>query len=255
MKKVLLPLFLLIGIFLMLLVPGSSYAKNKKDAQPAPSPSPAASVSAPSNSVVVRVADVRSNKPTALLDALSRTRVYIEFFYMETGDYPDNLMDLEKDLNSLLPKNLESVRIPKDPATGKDFVYKVNPNHKSYSLSSPDPGQYSIENFQISNVPWGGFNTVVEERKNSFLQRVCAENLKGLATAIEYYAKDNKKKVPEQLKALLSQYVRTIPVCPLSGKPYDYKSDGNDYTLSCPNPELHNMKKLMFTSKQGWITE
>ncbi len=217
--------------------------KNKETITPEPKASPSTKPAG----------NVNQSKLLSVFDRFSQLRVYIEFFFMESGDYPESLDQLNKDLNSILPPSLPKVQLPKDPATGKEFIYTRSKDEKSYTLSVPDPSAYGLDKFELSSVEWGGFNQIAQERKYKFLAMICVENIKALATAVEYYAKDNGK-IPAQLKDLMPKYVKTMPVCPINGKFYEYKVDGEDYYIKCPNAREHQMNELMFSSKRGWVT-
>ena len=198
------------------------------------------------------------NKGKSLMDAfeaISRTRVYVEFYFMEAGDYPESLDQLEKDLNSLLPRNLKSVRIPVDPATGSPFVYTAAKNRKSYTLKVPDPSKYGLTKMEFAPVPWGGFAAIAEERKNRFLQMISIENIKAIATAIEYYAKDNSGVFPKQLKDLIPKYIQSMPVCPITGQFYKYQQEKDNYTIGVPQPKAYGLSEMLFSSQRGWITK
>jgi len=104
-------------------------------------------------------------------------------------------------------------------------------------------------------VNWGGFVTMAKEKKFRFLAMVCLENIKALATAIEVYGRDHKGKFPEKLKKLIPKYIRTMPVCPICHKFYEYKLEGEDYYIRCPGVKEHQMTELMFSSKRGWVTK
>jgi len=200
-------------------------------------------------------AEPSQDKVNQLFDTLSQVRVFIEFYFMESGDYPDTLDQLNKDLNSILPNGYKTITIPKDPATGKDFKYSCSKDGKTYTLGAPDPSIYGLTKAEVSSVNWAGFTAIAEERKYRFLGMICVENIKGLATALEYYAKDNKGKFPSELKKLIPSYIKSMPVCPITGKDYDYKLEGDDYIIRCPNPKEHKMEEIMFSSKRGWITK
>ncbi|MCD6310617.1 MAG: zinc-ribbon domain-containing protein, partial [Candidatus Eremiobacteraeota bacterium] len=62
----------------------------------------------------------------------------------------------------------------------------------------------------------------------------CKANLKNIATALEMYATDNDGRYPETIHDL-SDYLRPIPVCPVSGRSYGYEvnSDHSAYTIWC----------------------
>ncbi len=81
------------------------------------------------------------------------------------------------------------------------------------------------------------------------------ENIRGLATAVEYYAKDNKGQFPKELKDLIPKYIKSMPVCPVSGKPYEYKISNGDYIIRSPSAKDLKLNELMFSSRRGWITK
>ena len=190
------------------------------------------------------------------IEAISQTRVFIEFYFMEAGDYPESLEQLEADLNTLLPRNMENVKIPKDPATGSPFVYKMAPDRKSYSLKAPDPSRYGVPRLEFVQVPWGGFAEIAEERKQRFLQMISIENIKAIATAIEYYAKDHAGNFPAELKDLIPKYLNTMPVCPVTGDFYKYQQDKDkNYTIGAPKPSVYGLSEMFFSSQRGWVTK
>lgn len=194
-------------------------------------------------------------KITEAYDALSQARVYVEFYFMEAGDYPESLAQLEKDLNDLLPRNMAAVKIPKDPATGQEFLYAPAKDRKSYVLKVPDPSRYGLDKLEFAQVPWGGFVNIAQERKDRFLQMMAIENIKAIATAVEYFAKDHKGKIPAQLKELIPNYLDTMPVCPISGMSYIYKVEGDTYSISAPRPDSYGLKEMTFSSTRGWVTK
>lgn len=194
-------------------------------------------------------------KLVEVFEAISRARVYIEFYFMEAGEYPETLDQLEKDLNSLLPPELEKIKFPTDPATGGTFVYKQGSDKKSYTLSVPEPVKYGVSKLEFVNVPWAGFTQIAQERKLRFLQMICVENIKLIANALEAYASRNNGKYPSKLKDLIPKYVVTMPVCPITNKLYEYKVEGDNCSIACPNPKEHQMNTLMYSTSRGWITK
>lgn len=204
--------------------------------------------------ITVEAVKTDIEKLLKLTDEMSRLRVYIEFLYMEAGDYPATIEQLESDLNSILPRGLKHIEIPKDPATGKAFIYTRSEDKKSYTLRAPEPSAYGLDEVKISAVDWAGFAVVAEERKFRFLQTISVENIRALATALEFYAKDNGGKFPQELKQLIPNYLKSMPVCPVTGKFFEYQLNGNDYTIRSPGVKELRLNELMFSSKQGWVT-
>ena len=84
---------------------------------------------------------------------------------------------------------------------------------------------------------------------------MCIENIKAIATAIEYYAKDNNGKFPAKLRQLIPRYLKSRPVCPVSGDDYIYAVDGDKYEIKVPDPSKYGMEVLMFSSDRGWVTK
>lgn len=191
---------------------------------------------------------------TEAFEAISNLRVYVEFYFIETAEYPQNLKVLNQELNSLLPSGVDRVIIPRDPATGKDFKYQVSEDRKSYTLSLPKPSAYGVDELKLSNVPWGGYAKIAEARKQLFLRTVCYKNIKGIATAVEYYAKDHNGNFPRSLDDLSPEYIQVKPTCPVSKQEYIYKTKDGNYSISCPNPHLHGMRNLLYSTDKGWVT-
>jgi hypothetical protein len=246
-------------IILALLMATFFFSANYTFAKPKPAkpkPTPATSPSAaPETPAPSPVAANPSATAADAIEALSRTRVYVEFYFMETGDYPENLEQLDKDLNSLLPDGMEQVKIPRDPITGLVFKYVPAKDRKTYALSVPDPSKYGVSTLDFSNVPWGGFAKIAEKRKNEFLLRNTLESLMAIATAVEYYAKDHKGKFPGKLKELIPDYIKTMPLCPATGKPFDYAVEGDNYKISSPSPDTFGKKEVLFSSSRGIVTK
>jgi hypothetical protein len=236
-------------ILALMAIPGPAFCQQKP--RPAPqkpaAQKPAAQKPAPSQAHI-------SPRLMEAFNAISQVRVYIEFYFMEAGDYPESLAQLDKDLNSLLPRDLEPVKFPRDPATGQEFVYVLGSDKKSYVLKVPDPSRYGIDKLEFTGVPWGGFARVAEDRKFRFLQMITVENIKTLASSVEYFAKDHGGKFPIQLKELIPGYIKSMPVCPITGGIYNYTIEGDNYSISAPRPDVYGLKELMFSSSRGWVT-
>ena len=255
MKKVFIFSILLIFIISMMALVLSNPATAQEDnGVKVITPTPAETVNSSPTPAHSPAPSIDAEKLMKLFNSMSQMRVYIEFFFMESGDYPETLVQLNQDLNSILPGSLQKVVLPKDPATGKDFIYTRSKDQKSYTLSVPDPSVYGMNKIELPAVEWGGFRQIAQDRKYKFLAMICIENIKAIATAVEYYAKD-KGKFPTTLKDLVPKYLKSMPVCPIDGDFYEYKVEGSNYYIKCPNAREHQMSELMFSSKRGWVTK
>jgi len=66
-----------------------------------------------------------------------------------------------------------------------------------------------------------GDNALTENRGSKLTE--CESNLKNLATACEMFATNNEGHYPQSLDELVEKgYIKEIPACPASGKPYIY---------------------------------
>lgn len=186
---------------------------------------------------------------------MSALQAMLEYFYMEAGVYPPDLGDLGRVFNYNLRKSDRPLQIPVDPATNQPFVYTVDARNKSYVLRLPDPAAYGGVSFQLSSVDWAWMNMLAEQRRFEQMFLQTGDNIKGLAKQVELFAKDNGGKFPDTLDALYPKYIKRYPQDPLSGKNYVYSLQGQEYTISCPNPEQYGMKRLLYSSSQGMIVE
>ncbi|MFH0801288.1 MAG: hypothetical protein V2A78_02740 [bacterium] len=182
---------------------------------------------------------------------MAKIQVLLEYFYMEMGEYPSALAEMEEMFNSRIPENYEKITIPLDPATKKVFRYEARNKGGGYILSLPDASRYGIGQLKLSNISWGWMKRMAgEERKDSLLAN-CKSTLNGLATTIEVCAYDRRGKYPVSLSLLIPLYMNSIPRCPLCHKEYVYRFKGNKYEIFCPAPELHGLKSLKYISNEG----
>lgn len=187
---------------------------------------------------------------------LSRMQSLLEFFFMEAGVYPPSLKELNVAFNAELPRGASKVPIPKDPATGEDFVYQVEPNRKAYTLTFPDPKAYGLPaEFQLKPVSWGWLALRAERNRFEEMVKMSKFHIETLATQIEMYAKDNKGVFPNTLDDLFPKYIKRHPQDPITGKNYIYKQVGDGYIVSSPNPERYGLKTFQYSSHQGMQVE
>jgi len=133
MKKTIISIILSLSILSAIFFTGISIVAAQDDKSPTETPAPKVTASPKASPLPTPDInkDARSEKLIAVLDSMSQLRAYIEFFFLELGDYPEDLPTLEKGLNSILPKNLEKIKIPVEPETGKGFIYTRSKNGKS----------------------------------------------------------------------------------------------------------------------------
>ncbi|MDQ7825655.1 MAG: hypothetical protein RDV48_22840 [Candidatus Eremiobacteraeota bacterium] len=193
----------------------------------------------------------KEEKLTQCITRLSQIQAYLEFYFMGTGDYPKNLVDLESIFNEDVLKDTEKIKMPRDPATGKEFVYEAGKNYKSYSLSCPDPSQYGVKKLSLSPVPWGWMNVVAEGKSRRTRAQCCKGYEEVLTAAIKKFAEQNKK-LPQDLKELVPKYMRLVPACPQCSKEYLYTVKGNDFVIGCPDPAEHGFTVFECTSREGF---
>jgi hypothetical protein len=186
--------------------------------------------------------------------AMSRIQSYVEFYYMETGVYPRNLKELEKVFNEEASKKNDEVLFPKDPATGKEFIYEPARDAKGYTLTAPDSSLYGLKKLTLSSVNWGWMNMIAEEKKKKAYAYFCKYNLDMIAMLVKKY-NDDEKKMPQALKDLMPKYLKALPSCPATGKEYVFTVTGKDYLLSCPNCRDHGFSVFELNSKSGFKAE
>ncbi len=187
---------------------------------------------------------------------LSSLQAMLEFFFMEAGVYPGSLDDLNTAYNSKLPQGSKAVPIPKDPATGKNFVYIPGANRKGYLLRFPEPQKYGLGmNIELTPVSWGWLALRAERKRFEELAKLSKYHMETLATQVEMFAKDNKGEFPETLDLLYPKYIKRHPQDPITGKNYIYKTLADGYLVASPNPERYGLRLFQYSSSQGIIVE
>ena len=186
------------------------------------------------------------------LQELSSLRAMLEFFFMEAGVYPPTLKELNLAYNSELPTGARPVPMPKDPATGKEFIYRVEQNRKGYTLTFPDPTMYGLPaGFQLRPVSWGWLALRAERKRFEEMVKLSKYHIELIATQVEMYAKDNNGTYPKNLDALYPEYIKRHPQDPVTGKNYSYKQLADGYIVASPNPERYGLKLFQYSSSQG----
>ncbi|MBI2252171.1 MAG: hypothetical protein HYU63_05460, partial [Armatimonadetes bacterium] len=59
---------------------------------------------------------------------ISKLQTLLEYYYIEFGNYPYNLKEMEKVYNKKIDPKERKITIPLDPATGKEFIYQNSNN-------------------------------------------------------------------------------------------------------------------------------
>lgn len=204
-------------------------------ATPSAAPSPAASPLAAPQSKVSEAAA-----------ALAKVQTLLEFYYMETGSYPDTLEDMLVQYNQGVRQNETPVGYPVDPATGRHLIYTPSADRSAYTIQVPEPAAYGLSALSVRNIDWGWMAELAAQQKRKRLLLTCGRYQELLAGVIEQYNKDHRNKYPDSLQALIPKYLKKMPVCPVSGKPYIYTHDDRGFEVSCPDPEAHGLKKFSF---------
>lgn len=70
------------------------------------------------------------------------------------------------------------------------------------------------------------------------------QNLHMISMAIESYKKDHGGILPEDLKALVPDYLSSIPVDPFTDLDYEYLFEDDNYNIICLKPEVYGMRYL-----------
>jgi hypothetical protein len=241
---------IIVILVLMIMLQAGVYAQNTKSAVQKTDKTPV-NASTGTNTAEDNLAEL--NK---CIKNISAVQTFIEFYFMKIGSYPSSLDSLEKALNNDEGKSpKERITLPKDLSTGRDFVYDLNNNGTSYVLKAADPSKYKMKSLEVSQVNWGWLAIAAGEQRKQFIYQMCVNQMKELATLIEFWSKDNKNLYPEELKQLMPKYLEGVPLCPGCNKPYVYKKLTDGYQLSCPDPACHGLKLLKWDSNQGLIQE
>lgn len=182
---------------------------------------------------------------------LSKLQSLLEFFFMEAGVYPPTLKELNLAFNAELPRGATKVPIPKDPASGEDFVYQVEANRKGYSLRFPDATVYGLpSDFELKPVPWGWLSLRAERNRFEEMVKMSKYHIENLATQVEMFAKDNGA-FPKNLDELYPKYIKRHPQDPITGRNYLYKQSPDGYLVASPNPERYGLKVFQYSSSKG----
>ncbi len=185
------------------------------------------------------------------IQELSRLQSLLEFFFMEAGVYPPTIKELNLAFNAELPRGASKVPIPKDPATGEDFIYQVEANRKGYTLRFPDATAYGLPaDFTLKPVPWGWLSLRAERNRFEEMVKMSKYHIETLATQIEMYAKDNGS-FPNTLDELYPKYIKRHPQDPITGRNYVYKHIADGYLVASPNPERYGLRIFQYSSSQG----
>lgn len=183
---------------------------------------------------------------------LSALQALLEFFFMEAGIYPPTIEELDLAYNTELPQGARAVPIPKDPVSGKDFVYRPSPDRKGYYLSFPDPTRYGLPaDFEMRPVTWGWLALRAERNRFEEMAKLSKYHLETLATQVELYAKDHGGVYPENLDDLYPKYIKRHPQDPISGKNYSYAQTEDGYIIVNPNPERYGLEVFQYSSTLG----
>jgi hypothetical protein len=81
----------------------------------------------------------------------------------------------------------------------------------------------------------------IERRYN---RDVSVNDLHMIGNAIESYTSQNTGALPEDLDALITEYMVTLPTDPMTGRDYTYGVVNGEYIVASPNPELYGLRFL-----------
>lgn len=227
--------------------------KPSPSAHPAPATSPtAAPVAAPSPSAAAaEPAASGQSKLSQAISALGKAQTLLEFFFMETGSYPDTVEDMLALYNQGTKTSETPVSVPTDPATGKKLIYTPNADHDAYTVRVPDASAYNLGSLEVHQLDWGWMASIAQDARKKRMMVRCGQYQELLAGVINQYNKDNRNKFPEKLDKLMPKYLTKIPTCPVTGKPYVYTFNERGYEVGCPNPAAHSLEIFRFSSTEG----
>lgn len=181
---------------------------------------------------------------------MSQLQSFIEFYFMETGVYPRSLKELDRIFNE--EASSEKIIFPKDPGTGKDFIYETGSDCLSYRLACPDPSVYGLKKLQLTQLNWGWMKVISEEKRRKAYAFFCKYNIDMISKAVKKYLEEVKK-LPQNLKALSPKYLKKVTACPVTGHDYIYLIKGDIYTVACPDPKEHGCGVFEINSKDGLV--
>ncbi|MFH1452729.1 MAG: hypothetical protein ABIH00_01960 [Armatimonadota bacterium] len=190
---------------------------------------------------------------------ISKVQTLIEYYYLQSGIYPESLDQLYKSYNVSPDETAEvknKIEIPKDPASGKDFVYKIDEGETSnYHLMVPDPKLYGVPKLELSALNWGWMSTYAGEERRKMGISICVDLLKRLATDVELYAQQNDGKFPENIDILIKEKYDSPEVfsCPVCKAKYVYELKDDTYIIKCPDPNKHKLKQLEYDYLKGVV--
>ena len=186
------------------------------------------------------------------LQALGRAQTLLEYYFLETGSYPDSLDEMLMQYNQGLHNDEKPVIIPKDPSTGRRLVYVPNAEHNAYQLSVPDASVYGQATLGLSQVEWGWMSSIATEARRKRMVVRCSQYQELLVSTVMQYNRDNRNKFPTSLESLMPKYLKAVPACPVCKKAYVYKKDGErSAEVSCPDPSSHGLEVFRFNSNEG----
>lgn len=193
----------------------------------------------------------RSEAVSNVASAMGTIQSYLEFYFMETGQYPEALEDMLSQYNQGVRQNEPLVKIPTDPATGRKFIYTPTPDRDAYTLRAPDPAAYGLGSLRIQQVDWGWMKGLAAEQKKKRLTARCAQFMQLVVDVVEQYNKANRNRFPDKLATLMPKYLQKPPTCPLCKKEYIYTHTDRGFDVACPEPKAHGLDEFRFSSTEG----
>lgn len=184
------------------------------------------------------------------MKAMSSVRSLLEFYYMNTGSYPASLEIMDRVFNDDIKKSTDRVVIPNEPQTGKPFSYTPSKDLKSYTLYVADPERYGLKEMKMSSLSWGWMNSIAKNIDLTAKSDLCRRYMQAIFNASKMYKK-RYGVFPSNISKLVPEFLKQVPLCPVSGKPYSVVSSEN-FTVLCPTPEAHRHKIFRYTQKKGF---
>ncbi|NDD30031.1 MAG: hypothetical protein EB084_17385 [Proteobacteria bacterium] len=228
--------------------PAASKPSTSATSTPAAAPSPEAE---PPKAAPSPGADERAEALNNAVYAMSSIQSFLEFYFMETGQYPDALVDMLSQYNQGVRQGEPLVKIPTDPATGRKFIYAASEDRTKYTLRAPEPAAYGLGSLQIHQVDWGWMASIASEQKKKRLTMRCVQFMQMLANVVEEYNKANRNRFPDSIDKLIPKYLQKVPTCPLCKKPYQYAHSDRGFEVICPEPKVHGLDDFRFSSTEG----
>lgn len=91
---------------------------------------------------------------------------------------------------------------------------------------------------------------ITKEQEVVWERDECIMRMQKVRDALAAYWADHNQQYPPSLYEITGSYLKEEPVCPKTKEPYIYENLGNDYRLSCPNPDVHSASQVTSSANE-----